>query len=260
MMGFFTLYSTCQCLFLSFKLKSMRKKVLLTIFGFALSFASAQNKVDADGLKQGVWKKTYPWGAIRYEGAFQDDKEIGVFRFYDQNGKILSERKYETPGGISNAVIYMPNGRVEAVGKFDGKKKTGEWKYFSTRGYLVSTDHYIDGVKDGAESFFYSDSTLAEIVYWKEGKKNGEWKKYSEFSKIILEANYSMGQLHGMYMSYYPSAKKKIEGQYKKGLKNGKWFFYSEKGIQEKMEVYEFGDLIQTVIKEGNEIKTIQHR
>lgn len=260
MMGFFTLYSTPQCLLLSFKSIIMKKAILLTVFGLALSVVSAQNKVDENGLKQGVWKKTYPWGATRYEGAFEDDNEVGLFRFYDQNGKILSERKYETPGGVSNAVIYMPNGSVEAIGKFDGKKKIGEWKYFSTRGYLVSTDYYVDGLKEGPESFFYADSTLAEIVHWKAGEKNGEWNKYTEFSKTILKANFSNGQLHGAYISYYPSSEKKAEGTYKKGLKSGKWFYYSDKGVQEKMEVYEYGDLIKTVIRENDEIKTIQGR
>ena len=66
--------------------------------------------------------------------------------------------------------------------------------------------------------------------------------------------------MHGKYISYYPSGNKKNEGAYKKGLKNGKWVFYSDNGVQDKMEVYEFGDIIKTVIREGNELKTIEHR
>ena len=41
-------------------------------------FLCAQNVVDENGLKQGVWSKKYDWGTTRYEGAFKDDKEIGV--------------------------------------------------------------------------------------------------------------------------------------------------------------------------------------
>jgi len=238
----------------------MKRILLLAILSFSSHILSAQNTTDENGLKQGIWSKNYPWGALRYEGAFEDDKEIGVFRFYDQNGKIISERQYETPGGISNAVIYMPNGNLEALGKFDGKKKIGEWKYFSTKGYLVSTDEYVDGLKEGAERVFYADSTLAEIIHWSSDKKNGAWVKYSTTGKPELKAFFSNGQFHGTYISYHRSGKKKIEGEYKKGLKNGKWFYYSDKGIQDKMEVYEYGDIIKTVIREGDELKTIQHR
>ena len=76
----------------------------------------------------------------------------------------------------------------------------------------------------------------------------------------MLKAYYVLDQLHGPYKSYYPSAKKKVEGAYKKGLKHGKWFYYSEKGIQMKMEVFEYGDLYKTVLREGDKLTTINHR
>ena len=70
------------------------------------SILFAQNHIDENGLKQGVWSKDYPWGSPRYEGAFKDDMEIGLFNFYDQNNKLVSQRNYETPGGISSAVMF----------------------------------------------------------------------------------------------------------------------------------------------------------
>ena len=156
--------------------------------------------------------------------------------------------------------MYMPNGSLEALGQFDGKSKIGQWKYFSSRGYLVSTDEYVNGLKEGEERIFYSDSTLAERIQWKQGKKEGVWEKFGSLGNILLKANLSSGQLHGTYVSYYPSSGKKNEGTYKKGLKHGKWFYYSQKGVQDKMEVYEYGDLYKTVLREGGQLKTIIHR
>ena len=154
----------------------------------------------------------------------------------------------------------MPNGNLEALGQFNGKKKIGQWKYFSTRGYLVSTEEYTEGLKEGEERIFYADSTLAETIPWKVDKKEGAWVKYGTMGNVLLKAFYALDQLHGAYISYYPSSKKKTEGHYKKGLKHGKWFYYSEKGIQEKMEVYEYGDLYKTVLREGGKLTTINHR
>lgn len=236
------------------------QQIFILLFFISISYVTAQNHIDADGLKQGPWSKKYPWGSVRYEGEFTDDKEVGIFRFYDQNEKLISERQYETPGGISNAVIYMPNGSIEAIGRFNGKNKIGEWKYFSTRGYLVSTDVYVDGLKDGPENKYYSDSTLAEYIEWKLDKKNGLYAKYFSEGSYELKANYLNDQLHGLFTKYYISGEKRIAGEYKKGLKHGKWFYYSEKGKQEKMEVYDYGDLIKMVKREGDDIKTIQYR
>jgi len=219
-----------------------------------------QNYTDENGLKQGSWSKYYPWGSLRYEGTFEDDKEIGLFKFYDQNSKLVSQRNYETPGGTSQAIMFLPKGGVEAMGMFDGKKKIGEWKYFSTKGYLVSTENYIDGFKEGIEKVFYADSTLAESINWTKGLRNGVCLKYNSNGKLVQSVTYINDQLHGANTMNYPSGKKKITGTYKRGLKHGKWFYYSNSGVQEKMEVYEFGDLIKSVFREGDELKTIQHR
>ena len=145
----------------------MNKRLFIGFVFLNTLFLCAQNVVDENGLKQGVWSKKYDWGTTRYEGAFKDDKEVGVFRFYDQNGKLISERTYETPGGISNAIMYRPNGAIEAKGKFDGSNKNGIWKYYSKSGYVISQDHYTDGLKDGPEYVYYPDSSIAEVIEWK---------------------------------------------------------------------------------------------
>jgi len=250
----------CSFIILASKQLQMKLRLIFSIIYFCSLSVMGQNIVDDNGLKQGIWEKKYPWGATRYTGAFENDKEIGLFRFYDQNGKLISERNYPSPGAIADAIIYMPNGSVEAIGQFEGKEKTGEWKYFSRRGNLISTDVYIGGLKEGEERFFYNDSTLAEKVSWKANIKNGPWERYSSDASLELRAAYSNGELHGAYLSNHENGRKKLEGAYKKGLKHGKWFYYSKKGLQEKMEVYEYGDKIKTVIREGDELKTINHR
>ena len=183
----------------------MNKRLLIGFVFLNTLFLCAQNVVDENGLKQGVWSKKYDWGTTRYEGAFQDDKEVGVFRFYDQNGKLISERTYETPGGISNAIMYRPNGAIEAKGNFDGSNKNGIWKYYSKSGYVISQDHYTDGLKDGPEYVFYPDSSIAEVIEWKSDEKNGEWSKYSISGKPSLKALYYKNQLHGCLLYTSPS-------------------------------------------------------
>jgi antitoxin component YwqK of YwqJK toxin-antitoxin module len=57
-------------------------------------------------------------------------------------------------------------------------------------------------------------------------------------------------KLHGHSTSYSSKDFKITEhGNYKKGLKDGNWVYYSTNGSQEKMQVYEYGDLIKTLTK-----------
>ena len=40
------------------------------------------NDIDINGNKQGIWKKTYNNGLIRYKGQFKDNKPQDLFLYY----------------------------------------------------------------------------------------------------------------------------------------------------------------------------------
>jgi antitoxin component YwqK of YwqJK toxin-antitoxin module len=47
-----------------------------------------------EGLKT-VW---YPNGAKRYEGIISNDKRVGVWKFFKEDGTILDEKNYDLEG------------------------------------------------------------------------------------------------------------------------------------------------------------------
>ena len=70
----------------------MKYLALLLLFTSSL-FAQEYNKVDANGKKHGVWKGIYEESKRpRYEGTFDHGKEIGMFKFFDDNtsGKVIA--------------------------------------------------------------------------------------------------------------------------------------------------------------------------
>ena len=81
-----------------------------------------------------------------------------------------------------------------------------------------------------------------------------------QYGDKMFEENDNKPYTGRVFDLYESTGKKIFDGKYRNGLKNGKWVFYSDNGVQDKMEVYEFGDIIKTVIREGNELKTIEHR
>lgn len=50
------------------------------------------------GLRQGHSVVHYPNGAIYYYGEYDHDTMIGIWKTYDQQGKLMEEKDYGTPG------------------------------------------------------------------------------------------------------------------------------------------------------------------
>ena len=50
----------------------------------------------APPLKEGIWKTYYPNHIIESQGMYKDDKKIGLFRFYDQNGILINTIDYNS--------------------------------------------------------------------------------------------------------------------------------------------------------------------
>ena len=66
-------------------------KLSILVLGLFLTALSLQaqdslNQTDKAGLKQGLWRKHYPNGNIRYEGNFSNDQPEGEFRYYHESG------------------------------------------------------------------------------------------------------------------------------------------------------------------------------
>ena len=79
------------------------KFIYLSLILLIATIVSAQdiNQVDANGERQGVWRKNFDkTKVLRYEGEFSHGKEIGLFKFYKNiNGKAVC-RPGRLPGGF----------------------------------------------------------------------------------------------------------------------------------------------------------------
>jgi len=76
----------------------MKSIFLLLSVLFFLNNANAQflsNQSDAKGLRQGKWLAKYPDGKTRYEGSFRDNKPVGEWKRYHENGKLKANLYYK---------------------------------------------------------------------------------------------------------------------------------------------------------------------
>jgi antitoxin component YwqK of YwqJK toxin-antitoxin module len=49
------------------------------------------------GIKHGISFAKYPNGTLHYIGEYVNDKEVGIWKMYDEKGELLTEKDFGTP-------------------------------------------------------------------------------------------------------------------------------------------------------------------
>ena len=130
------------------------RTIHILAFVFFASVCVAQvpdslNQTDTQGLKQGVWKKTYPNGAVRYRGAFANDIPVGVFRYFGENGVLKATVTHTGDGVHAATTIFDESGKLQATGFYVNQKKDSLWTIFDQLGRTVALERYADGDAHG---------------------------------------------------------------------------------------------------------------
>jgi len=209
--------------------------------------SSIINRKDANGLKQGIWRKTYPEGQLKYEGNFVDDVPTGLFKYYYRDGKLEATNNYFNNGKSASAHIYYPDGKIKGLGLYTETKKDSLWKFYNSGEVLVAEEFYTRGVRNGTWKTYYDNGKPADETNWKNGIKDGQWKQYYDDGALKEEAVYIKDKREGDYKVYFPEHKKiSIEGKYTGDKKAGIWYYYHEDGSVERIEKYKDGNLNET--------------
>lgn len=218
--------------------------VLCAAFTFAQPPAAA-NSTDAKGRKQGAWSKTWPNGKVRYQGQFMDDKPVGTFMHWDENGKLTSIQRHAGDGKVSRAEHFHPNGALMAEGKYVGQAKDSTWNYYAADGKLRKVERFQAGTLHGEQLTYYPNGQLAEREHRVEGELHGEMKSWFDNGTLKSEANYVKGQPEGRMTFYFPSGKKEIEGQVVNGDRDGVWYYFNADGTIQLQVLYARGILVK---------------
>jgi antitoxin component YwqK of YwqJK toxin-antitoxin module len=223
-----------------------RSILLLSIILLALCTSNAQediNRTDESGLRQGHWIKKYENGQVMYEGFFQDDKPLGEFIRYDEDGNITSILTHKKYNDTIEARFYHPNSYIAGKGQYYKQEKTGEWYYYSDylEDHLLMKCSYIRGEPDGTSIKYHWNGEIAEELEFNEGEKSGSWKQYYTDGTLSLESSYVDGKLNGEFKSWHPNGTSEITGKYENDTRVGLWIFFNKDGSIRKEIKYNNG-------------------
>lgn len=206
--------------------------ILFFLFFFNLLVSQSINQLDAEGKRQGIWKKYYDdTTVLRYEGVFNHGKEMGLFKYYknvDKKASLAATKQFNQADNKAYATFYTSNGKVISEGEMDGKIYIGVWKYYQKNStQLLTLENYDNqGLLDGERIVYYENGQVAEQQFYSHGKLEGPSIWYSEKGVILKEFYYVNGELHGLSKFYNPKGELLIEGFYKQGKKHGIWKYY----------------------------------
>lgn len=229
----------------------------------SLSDSVAQNivnRLDENGLKQGLWKKNYPNGNRAYIAHFVDDRLVGDYKRYHTNGQLKAHIIYDSKGEQGTAELYDVDGNLIAEGFYYGEQKDSLWKYYTTnkrlaetsaefggrqierqQTYLVLEESYQRGVKHGKWKHYYPSGVLYEETTFENGVENGVWRQYYPNGQKKEEAKIVNGTRNGTYNAYHPNGNIDRTGQYVNGLRHGEWRYFEASGHNSWTITYNMG-------------------
>ncbi|MEX1133101.1 MAG: toxin-antitoxin system YwqK family antitoxin [Flavobacteriales bacterium] len=219
--------------------------ILLSCTAFAQPGSSDLNRSDAQGRKQGDWAKAWPNGKLRYQGRFKDDKPMGEFKHFDEEGRLTSIQLHAGDGKVSRAQHFHPNGKTMAKGKYVQQVKDSTWNYFDTEGQLRKVERYDSGRLHGPQEVYYPNGTLAEKDNYANGKLHGESQSWFDNGNVKTLATYMNGEPEGNMVFYFPTGKKEIEGKLVNGDRDGAWYYFNADGTIQLQALYRQGALVK---------------
>ncbi len=202
------------------------------------------NRVDRQGLKQGVWKLFFPNRKVKISASYLDGKLHGYKREYNIKGKLLStdyylqgqlqEKEKEDKQVVATKTKlkkdYYADGKLKSKGNFLGNKRVGTHIFYDKLGKI---EYYEDfdttGVKTG------------KGAYSQDGKRVGQWQHFYANGKLKSKGNYQNGKRHGKWTFYFLNEKTEQTGSYSKGKPQGKWKWLYENGATRRIGQFRKG-------------------
>ena len=124
-------------------------KNIFCLIVFILIFVSCKSNQTINGLKQGLWIKTYKIDSVTYKskGRFKNNDEIGKWQFFE-NGIRVKKEIYKKTQSIKT--FYHQNGKIASTGRTKTNVTAkmlhwfydGVWKFYDDRGQLIRIKIY----------------------------------------------------------------------------------------------------------------------
>ena len=153
------------------------KKFSFIYFLFCL-FAVISFDLNAQEIKDGFTKYTYPSGRISSEGFIKNGKPDGYWKTYYESGIIKSEGNRKEAQLDSLWKFYNEDGKLTLSYEYkEGKKQGIKTVYDVETGHIISEEPFVSDIRQGT-AFYRKENIRFKEVPFDKGKENGIGKEY----------------------------------------------------------------------------------
>jgi antitoxin component YwqK of YwqJK toxin-antitoxin module len=150
---------------------------------------------DGKGLQHGPYKRCYPNGTIKEEGAYDHGVPHGSFKTYHKSGRLAESGEHVNGTPVGTYERYYANGLPAVIRNRDEDGKLhGEYKTYNLNG------------------------TLAWDLCYAHGEPTGSWKWYNENGGLIKQQSHDEnGNIHGTVERFFDDGSLKERKTYHHG-------------------------------------------
>lgn len=140
-------------------------------------------------IREGVALSYHPNGKLAVEAPYRNGKLDGVFRSFDENGKLHETIGYLDGEEEGFSIIYYENGKKKSRETYRRGVLNGVSEEWFENGKLRRQIPYENGQIHGVVKFYDEMGLLAEDMNFVRGIRNGTYHRYT-FGKVTLEAEF----------------------------------------------------------------------
>ncbi len=183
-----------------------------------------------------VRRTVYANGSLKTLGGYRNGVRDGVHRSYDQEGNVISGKKYEMGILLAEGILddqgrrqgpwiyYYSTGEKKAEGEYKDDKKIRDWKYYHRNGKVEQTGRYQNDLPVGLWRWYFEDGLLRRGEEYYRGLAEGPSVEYNENSEMVAQGTYLDGFRDGLW-NYKVGDHTEI-GNYVEGERQGLWNHY----------------------------------
>jgi antitoxin component YwqK of YwqJK toxin-antitoxin module len=128
-------------------------KIFVVCMQLLILLACGVNKFDKQGNRKGKWKSYWNNQQVQAVGKYKNDWQKGVWRFYDEQGRLIQKQKHYKDRTM-DIFYYYPNGSIESTGKakikYDEKGNIqyfwyNKWLFYNADGSFKTEKYYLEG-------------------------------------------------------------------------------------------------------------------
>ncbi len=199
---------------------------------------------DETGKLNGT-KKVYDRDGILYYEWDYTKGEISGYRYYDKQGKLVSEGKRKLTKFPFTG--YFENGSKRFQGDYDGSEQNGLWKYYDRYGNLTSDDPYVKGKTEGNYKSYYSNGNIKYQIKYVNDMRDGYYEEFYPNGILYEHGWYKEGMQVGSWKRYFPNGTIRWHLYFDDDIQHGWQSYFDENGKLETEYLMDYSLMLKVV-------------